>query len=71
MEASSKPGAQRRAGRLLAGSECYCRDSHGAFLARARPSLSFLVSGETPSTTTLITTCISTPHPQALADLRL
>lgn len=71
VEASNNSGAQRRADRLLSGSDCYYRGSHGALLARARPSLSFLVSCETPSTTTLITTSITTPHPQALADLRL
>lgn len=71
MEASNNSGAQRRAGRLLSGSDCYYRGSHSALLARARPRLSFLVSCETPSTTTLITTSITTPHPQALADLRL
>ena len=53
VEASNNSGAQRRADRLLSGSDCYYRGSHGALLARARPSLSFLSSWDSPVTSLL------------------
>lgn len=38
---------------------------------RTGPGLSLLVSHETPSTATLISTSITNPHPHALAGVRL